>query len=119
MSLETRNHIDGAWRAGSARSENRNPSDTSDLIGLYEQADIDQVDEAIAAARRAQREWAAVGIERRHDILMAIGRELMARAGEIGTMLSREEGKPLAEGRGEVYRAGQFFTYFAAEACGR
>ena len=31
-------------------------------------------------------------------------------------MLSREEGKPLAEGKGEVYRAGQFFTYFAAEA---
>jgi acyl-CoA reductase-like NAD-dependent aldehyde dehydrogenase len=116
MSLETRNHIDGAWRVGSARIENRNPSDTSDLIGLYEQADIDQVDEAIAAAHRAQREWAAVGIERRHDILTAIGRELMARAGEIGTMLSREEGKPLAEGRGEVYRAGQFFTYFAAEA---
>ena len=30
-------------------------------------------------------------------------------------MLSREEGKPLAEGKGEVYRAGQFFTYYAAE----
>jgi aldehyde dehydrogenase (NAD+) len=46
---------------------------------------------------------------------MAIGTELMARADEIGRLLSREEGKPLAEGRGEVYRAGQFFTYFAAE----
>jgi aldehyde dehydrogenase (NAD+) len=33
----------------------------------------------------------------------------------LGTLLSREEGKPLAEGRGEVYRAGQFFTYYAAE----
>ena len=30
-------------------------------------------------------------------------------------MLSREEGKPLAEGKGEIYRAGQFFTYYAAE----
>ena len=39
----------------------------------------------------------------------------MARAEELGTLLSREEGKPLAEGKGEVYRAGQFFTYFAAE----
>ena len=47
---------------------------------------------------------------------MAIGTELMARADEIGRLLSREEGKPLAEGRGEVHRAGQFFTYFAAEA---
>jgi acyl-CoA reductase-like NAD-dependent aldehyde dehydrogenase len=31
-------------------------------------------------------------------------------------LLSREEGKPLAEGKGEVYRAGQFFTYYAAES---
>jgi aldehyde dehydrogenase (NAD+) len=47
---------------------------------------------------------------------MAIGTELMARAGEIGSLLAREEGKTQAEGRGEVFRAGQFFTYYAAEA---
>jgi aldehyde dehydrogenase (NAD+) len=41
---------------------------------------------------------------------------MMARAEELGTLLSREEGKPLAEGKGEVYRAGQFFTYYAAES---
>ena len=46
---------------------------------------------------------------------MAVGTEMMARAEELGTLLSREEGKPLAEGKGEVYRAGQFFTYYAAE----
>jgi len=46
---------------------------------------------------------------------MNIGNELMARSEELGTLLSREEGKPLAEGKGEVYRAGQFFTYYAAE----
>ena len=42
--------------------------------------------------------------------------ELIARAGELGELLSREEGKPRAEGVGEVYRSGQFFTYYAAEA---
>ena len=41
---------------------------------------------------------------------------MVARAEELGTLLSREEGKPLAEGKGEVYRAGQFFTYYAAES---
>jgi alpha-ketoglutaric semialdehyde dehydrogenase len=46
---------------------------------------------------------------------MAIGDELMTRSAELGELLSREEGKPRAEGVGEVYRAGQFFTYFAAE----
>jgi len=48
-------------------------------------------------------------------VLDAIGRELMARSKELGELLSREEGKTLAEGIGEVYRSGQFFTYFAAE----
>jgi aldehyde dehydrogenase (NAD+) len=67
------------------------------------------------AARVAQSEWARAGIERRYSALMAIGEELMARSAELGELLSREEGKPLAEGKGEVYRAGQFFTYYAAE----
>ena len=48
-------------------------------------------------------------------MLMNIGNELMERSTELGTLLSREEGKPLAEGKGEIYRAGQFFTYYAAE----
>ena len=40
----------------------------------------------------------------------------MARAEEIGSLIAREAGKPLVEGKGEAYHAGQFFTYFAAEA---
>ena len=54
-------------------------------------------------------------LEKRQTALMGIGQEMMARADELGELLSREEGKPFAEGRGEVYRAGQFFTYYAAE----
>ena len=107
--------IGGSWQDGAAEIENRNPSDLSDLIGHYAQADAGQLDAAIDAARAAQPVWQAAGIQKRHDVLMAIGTELMVRADEIGRLLSREEGKPLAEGRGEVYRAGQFFTYFAAE----
>lgn len=116
MTERTEIFIDGSWSEGASRIENRNPSDTSDLIGHYAQADASHLDAALNAAARAQPLWWAAGIQKRHDVLMAIGTELMARAGEIGRLLAREEGKPLAEGRGEVYRAGQFFTYFAAEA---
>lgn len=116
MTIETRNHIAGRWQAGANTVENRNPSDISDVIGHFAQASAAQLDEAIAAARGAQPLWWAAGIQKRHDVLMAIGSELMARAGEIGSLLAREEGKTLAEGKGEVYRAGQFFTYYAAEA---
>ncbi len=109
------NYIAGEWVAGASEIENRNPSDLSDLIGMFAQATPDQLDATLEQAQRAQVEWAAYGIERKYNVLMAIGTEMMSRAEELGTLLAREEGKPLAEGRGEVYRAGQFFTYYAAE----
>ena len=115
MSKLHENYIAGAWVNGTSEIENRNPSDLTDLIGMFAQASADQLDAALDQAHQAQVEWAAYGMERKQAVLMAIGNELMARAEELGTLLSREEGKPIAEGKGEVYRAGQFFTYYAAE----
>ncbi|HUF56278.1 MAG TPA: aldehyde dehydrogenase family protein, partial [Thermohalobaculum sp.] len=109
------NYVAGEWVAGESEIENRNPSDLSDLIGTYAQAGAGQLDDAIAAARTAQRQWAATGLEARQAALQSVGDELMRRAAELGELLSREEGKPLAEGTAEVFRAGQFFTYYAAE----
>ncbi|WP_217355533.1 aldehyde dehydrogenase family protein [Ruegeria arenilitoris] len=101
--------------AGDTAIENRNPSDLTDVIGLFAQASADQLSATLDRARIAQLEWAAYGLERKQAVLMSIGTELMSRAEELGRLLSREEGKPFAEGKGEVYRAGQFFTYYAAE----
>lgn len=115
MSETKLNLIAGNWVAGESESENRNPSDLSDMIGMFAQASSHQLEETLSQAQVAQAEWAAYGIERKQSVLMNIGNEMMARAEELGTLLSREEGKPLAEGKGEVYRAGQFFTYYAAE----
>ncbi|MGI9489660.1 MAG: aldehyde dehydrogenase family protein [Geminicoccaceae bacterium] len=109
------NYIGGEWVDGEGEIENSNPSDLSDIIGLYAQASAEQLQIALDAARTAQVEWAAAGIERRYNALMAIGQALMTRSTELGELLSREEGKPLAEGKGEVYRSGQFFCYYAAE----
>ena len=110
-----KNYIAGEWVAGETAIENRNPSDVTDIIGSYAQASTAQLDTAFDAARAAQKIWSHTGLEARQTILMQIGNALMARADELGELLSREEGKPRAEGRGEVYRAGQFFTYYAAE----
>jgi len=109
------NLIAGEWLAGNTEIENRNPSDLDDLVGMFTQATPDQLNATLERAAEAQKAWAAYGMERKQSVLMNIGNELMARAEELGTLLSREEGKPLAEGRGEVFRAGQFFTYYAAE----
>lgn len=116
MMIETRNLVAGEWQDGENAVANVNPSEISDILGHHAQATSAQLDMAVDAAEEAQRAWWAAGIQKRHDVLMAIGTEMMARAEEIGTLIAREEGKPRAEGKGEVYRAGQFFTYFAAEA---
>lgn len=113
---EKLNLIAGEWVSGDTVIENINPSDLSDLIGTYAQAGTADVERALDAAEQAQRQWAATGPEHRYTILMTIGEALKARAGELGALLAREEGKPRAEGVGEVFRAGQFFTYYAAEA---
>ncbi|MEZ8821360.1 aldehyde dehydrogenase family protein [Vibrio sp. 10N.222.54.A1] len=108
-------YIGGEWQAGVSTVANINPSDISENIGNFAQASAEQVQQAISAAKHAQPEWEKTPIERKQAVLQAIGDELIARCDELGTLLSREEGKPFAEGRGEVYRAGQFFQYFAAE----
>mgnify|MGYP000577897902 CR=1 FL=1 len=109
------NYIAGNWVAGESEIANTNPSDISDVIGNFSQASAQQLDLALERAHVAQQEWAAYGLERRQAVLQAIGEELIARCEELGMLLSREEGKPFLEGKGEVYRAGQFFTYYAAE----
>ncbi|MFT5219171.1 MAG: acyl-CoA reductase-like NAD-dependent aldehyde dehydrogenase [Planctomycetota bacterium] len=116
MSNLDHNFIAGDWVAGASEVANINPSDLSDTIGMYAQADSAQLHRALEAAQSAQREWAGSGLEKRYNVLMAIGNELIERCEELGTLLAREEGKTQPEGKGEIYRSGQFFTYYAAEA---
>ena len=113
--MKTQNYIAGEWIDSAETIENINPSDTSDIVGQFAQADNAQLERAIAAAHDAQPKWEAAGLERRRAVLAKIGSELMANADSLGELLSREEGKPHAEGIGEVFRAGQFFDYYAAE----
>ena len=109
------NFIGGNWCAGSSSITSVNPSDITDIVGEFAQASRQDVADAVAAARAAQPIWEKTGLEARQAVLMQIGEELIQRADELGVVLSRDEGKPFVEGRGEVYRAGQFFTYYAAE----
>jgi len=110
------NYINGQWVGSSAAIENINPSDTSDVVGHYAKASSEDCLAAIAAANAAFDGWSQSGLEQRKQILDFIGAELIARSGEIGEILAREEGKTRAEGVGEVYRSGQFFQYYGAEA---
>lgn len=111
----TTNLIHGEWVAGEAVSRDINPSNTDDVIGEFAQAAATDTQRAIEAARAAFPAWSRSSIQERHDILKRVGDEILARKEEIGRLLSREEGKTLAEGIGETARAGQIFLFFAAE----
>lgn len=108
-------YIAGEFQSGISTVNNINPSDISQNLGQFAQASQAQVEQAIEAARQAQPKWEATPLEHKQKVLQAIGDELIARCDELGRLLSSEEGKTFAEGRGEVYRAGQFFQYYAAE----
>jgi acyl-CoA reductase-like NAD-dependent aldehyde dehydrogenase len=106
--------IEGHWR-GEGEVPNINPSDTGDVVGEAPSASRAEVLEAIKAARDASDTWAFSTPQQRFDILDKAGSEVLARAGELGEILAREEGKPMAEARGEATRAGQLFKFFAGE----
>jgi len=115
MADNFRNYIAGEWAAGPSATVNRNPSDVTDVIGEYAQADAAQAREAIAAAKAAFPAWARGSIQERSNILDRAGTEILARKDDLGRLLSREEGKTLPEGIGEAMRAGQIFKFFGGE----
>jgi len=110
-----RNWIAGEWVEGKTVSRNVNPSNLADVVGEYTRADAAQASDAIGAAYDAFPAWSRHGLQSRADILDKIGTEILARQEELGTLLSREEGKTKGEGIGEANRAGNIFKFFAGE----
>ena len=111
-----KNYIAGEWVEGEDATRNVNPSDTTDIVGLYAQANAAQLDAAVVAARAAFPAWSRTTPQERHDVLSRVSGEVAARRDELGRLLAREEGKTLPEAIGEVGRAAQIFDFFAGEA---
>ena len=116
MTTVHQNFVGGEWIQGAEKSIDRNPSDVADVIGEYDRADVAQVAMAVIAAKEASVSWGNSSIQDRADILDRVGSALIERSSEFGEILSREEGKILRDGVGEVARAGRIFRFFAGEA---
>jgi acyl-CoA reductase-like NAD-dependent aldehyde dehydrogenase len=78
------NFIAGEWIAAAEGSENINPSNTRDVVGVYARASAADAERAIGAARQAFPAWSRSSIQERHDILKRVGDEIIARREEIG-----------------------------------
>lgn len=108
-------YVGGDFIGGGGTVDNINPSDISDVIGRASVVGAEAVDHAVTAALAALPAWQA-DVQTRSAVLDAAGTAILARRDELGRLLAREEGKTLAEGIGEVVRAGQVFKFFAGEA---
>ena len=118
--LDTLHHlINGESVGGDAVGESLNPSNLDDVVARYPKGGAAEVDQAVEAARAAFPAWSDASPEVRSDVLDKAGSLIMSRAKELGTLLSREEGKTLPEGIGEVMRAARICKYFAGEALRR
>jgi len=109
------NLIDGEWvpSVSGKLFENRNPANTSDLIGLFQQSDAADAARAIDAARRAYEHWRLVPAPRRAEILFRVAQLLAERKEALARDMTREMGKVLDETRGDVQEAIDM-TYFIA-----
>src|SRR5215475_14261613 len=102
--------------AASGRTfENRNPADTSDLIGTFADSGPEDVEKAVAAAREAFPRWRALPAPKRGEILYRAAEILVRRKEELARDMTREMGKVLAETRGDVQEAIDMTYYMAGE----
>src|SRR3569623_1463395 len=113
---DTQLFIDGLWRDGSnPRLPVLNPA-TEETIGTLAHAGLADLDEALAAAQRGFEVWRRGGALDRSKIIRRAAELLRERAETVATLMTLEQGKPLAEARGETAGAADTIEWFAEEA---
>ncbi|MBI4658397.1 MAG: aldehyde dehydrogenase family protein [Verrucomicrobia bacterium] len=108
------NLINGEWVAAksAATCQTRNPADTLEVVAEYPQSGKEDALDAIEAARIACSGWRATTPVARGRILSKASQILESRKAALSELLTREEGKTLAESQGEVQRAIDIFRFF-------
>ena len=112
-----KNLIGGKWVAAHTRKtfENRNPADTSDLVGTFPASSALDVNDAVIAAKEAFQTWRLVPAPKRAEILYRTGELLAQRKEQYARDMTREMGKVLEETRGDVQEAIDTAFYMAGE----
>ena len=115
--LATQGYLAGEWVNGEdgATFDVTNPA-RGDVIAKVADLSRAQTARAIAAAEAAQKAWAAKTAKERANILRRWYDLMMENADDLGTILTAEQGKPLAEAKGEIVYGASFIEFFAEEA---
>ena len=109
------NFIDGQWSSGGSTYPVFNPAN-GELITDVQKAGAEETNRAIDAANRALPAWRKLTAKERSQKLKRWGELMLSNQQDLATLLSREQGKPLAEAMGEVVYAASFLEWFAEEA---
>jgi succinate-semialdehyde dehydrogenase/glutarate-semialdehyde dehydrogenase len=109
--------IGGEWRQASAHEQIEvvNPA-TEEVVDQVPAGAPDDVELAVATAKRALREWSRTDVEQRAQILGKAAALIEDRAGDLAARLTSEQGKPLAEARGEVSHLAHGVRFYAEAA---
>jgi succinate-semialdehyde dehydrogenase/glutarate-semialdehyde dehydrogenase len=109
-------YIDGEWRGAKtgARFAVRNPA-TGEVIAEVADLDEEDVRDAIAAADRALASWKGKTAKERASVLRKWYELMMASQEDLAQLMTAEQGKPLAESRGEIAYGASFIEWFAEE----
>ncbi len=109
--------VNGQWvqAGGGETMAVTNPADGS-LVGRVPQLDEAEIEGVIAAAAAAQKPWAKLAASQRAAVLEKWHALLVANADDLAAIITAEQGKPLAEARGEILYAASFIKWFAEEA---
>jgi succinate-semialdehyde dehydrogenase/glutarate-semialdehyde dehydrogenase len=115
--LRQANLIDGQWvqADGGRTTPVRNPAN-GEVIGEVPSAGRAETRRAIEAAARAQKAWRKLTAKERQKPLRKLFDLMMANQEDLAVILTSEQGKPLAEARGEIAYAASFIEFFAEEA---
>lgn len=115
--VELRQFLNGQWVPGQGQQVRSSAAATPErTLAQGAAATVAQVGQALDAAHAASADWAATPMATRAGYLQRAAAWLRERAEQLGAELSREEGKTLAEGIGEVRRAAQILDYYAGQA---
>jgi len=113
--VKNASYINGGWLPGNEKFEVSNPA-TGETIAQVSNAGIAETELAIEAAKKAFPAWAAKSANERAGLLRKWFELMMEHQQDLGIILTLEQGKPLAEAKGEIAYGAAFIEWFSEEA---
>jgi len=113
--IKNASYINGGWVSSDEMFEVSNPA-TGETIAQVSNAGISETEFAIKSAKKALPAWSAKSANERAGLLRKWFELLMEHQQDLGIILTSEQGKPLAEAKGEIAYGAAFIEWFSEEA---